>query len=202
MDTIFKNWWLLLINGILFLILGFSSLVHPIAALVSIAVYIGAVALVSGIMSLVLAFSNMRRQGWGWRFFEGVIDIVFGLLMLANPLRLGRDHPRTHRHLGIRPRADLHRRLVLVASPRLEHLGALSAGRHSAAGAGFPDDARRKVRIAAGGLSGDVRLPVHRIRKHLSGARPASDRQEARIKTGRRTPREECRFLFADETGM
>ena len=86
MDTIFKNWWLLLINGILFLFLGFGSLVHPVAALVSVAVYIGVVALVSGIMSLVLAFSNMRRQGWGWRFFEGVIDVVFGLLMLANPL--------------------------------------------------------------------------------------------------------------------
>ena len=63
MDTIFKNWWLLLINGILFLFLGFGSLVHPVAALVSVAVYIGVVALVSGIMSLVLAFSNMRRQG-------------------------------------------------------------------------------------------------------------------------------------------
>ena len=86
MDTVFKNWWLLLVNGILFLILGFGSLVCPITALISVAIYIGVVALVSGIMSLVLAFSNMRRQGWGWRFFEGLIDIVFGLLMLADPL--------------------------------------------------------------------------------------------------------------------
>lgn len=86
MDTIFKRWWLLLLNGILFLILGVASLAHPITALVSVALYIGIVALFSGVSLLVLAFSNMRMDGWGWRLFEGVVDIVFGLLMLTNPL--------------------------------------------------------------------------------------------------------------------
>ena len=86
METIFKRWWLLLLNGILFLILGMISLAYPVTALFSVAVYIGVVALVAGIGSIVVALSNMRIRGWGWRLLEGVIDVVFGLLMLGNPL--------------------------------------------------------------------------------------------------------------------
>ena len=48
METIFKRWWLLLLNGILFLILGVISLAYPVTALFSVAVYIGVVALVAG----------------------------------------------------------------------------------------------------------------------------------------------------------
>ena len=86
METIFKRWWLLLLNGILFLILGVISLAYPVTALFSVAVYIGVVALVAGIGSIVVALSNMRIRGWGWRLLEGVIDVIFGLLMLGNPL--------------------------------------------------------------------------------------------------------------------
>ena len=86
METIFKRWWLLLLNGILFLILGVISLAYPVTALFSVAVYIGVVALVAGIGSIVVALSNMRVRSWGWRLLEGVIDVIFGLLMLGNPL--------------------------------------------------------------------------------------------------------------------
>ena len=86
METIFKRWWLLLLNGILFLILGVVSLAYPVTALFSVAVYIGVVALVAGIGSIVVALSNMRIRGWGWRLLEGVIDVIFGLLMLGSPL--------------------------------------------------------------------------------------------------------------------
>ena len=86
MDTIFKRWWLLLINGILFLILGFISLGNPFSALYTTAVYIGIAALFTGVGALFFAVSNMGRMGWGWRLFEGIIDIIFGILMLNNPI--------------------------------------------------------------------------------------------------------------------
>ena len=40
----------------------------------------------AGIGSIVVALSNMRVRSWGWRLLEGVIDVIFGLLMLGNPL--------------------------------------------------------------------------------------------------------------------
>ena len=79
METIFKRWWLLLLNGILFLILGVISLAYPVTALFSVAVYIGVVALVAGIGSIVVALSNMRIRGWGWRLL-GRSFIAYSLI--------------------------------------------------------------------------------------------------------------------------
>lgn len=70
MEDILKHWWLLLVGGLLFLVLGFVSLAYPMTALLSVALYIGLIALATGIMSLAFAFSNMSAGGWGWRLFR------------------------------------------------------------------------------------------------------------------------------------
>lgn len=86
MEDILKRWWLLLVGGLLFLVLGFVSLAYPMTALLSVALYIGLIALATGIMSLAFAFSNMSAGGWGWRLFEGIVDVLFGLVMLIHPM--------------------------------------------------------------------------------------------------------------------
>lgn len=86
MEDILKHWWLLLVGGLLFLVLGFVSLAYPMTALLSVALYIGLIALATGIMSLAFAFSNMSAGGWGWRLFEGIVDVLFGLVMLIHPM--------------------------------------------------------------------------------------------------------------------
>ena len=80
MEDILKHWWLLLVGGLLFLVLGFVSLAYPMTALLSVALYIGLIALATGIMSLAFAFSNMSR------LFEGIVDVLFGLVMLIHPM--------------------------------------------------------------------------------------------------------------------
>ena len=45
MEDILKRWWLLLVGGLLFLVLGFVSLAYPMTALLSVALYIGLIAL-------------------------------------------------------------------------------------------------------------------------------------------------------------
>ena len=60
MEDILKHWWLLLVGGLLFLVLGFVSLAYPMTALLSVALYIGLIALATGIMSLAFAFSICR----------------------------------------------------------------------------------------------------------------------------------------------
>lgn len=86
MEDILKPWWLLLVGGLLFLVLGFVSLAYPMTALLSVALYIGLIALATGIMSLAFAFSNMSAGGWSWRLFEGIVDVLFGLVMLIHPM--------------------------------------------------------------------------------------------------------------------
>ena len=49
-------------------------------------ILIGLIALATGIMSLAFAFSNMSAGGWSWRLFEGIVDVLFGLVMLIHPM--------------------------------------------------------------------------------------------------------------------
>ena len=66
MENVFKKWWLLLIGGLLFLILGFVSMAHPMAALLSVIIYVGIAAVVSGLFTLIFVFSNTAAVGCGW----------------------------------------------------------------------------------------------------------------------------------------
>ena len=84
MENVFKKWWLLLIGGLLFLILGFVSMAHPMAALLSVIIYVGIAAVVSGLFTLIFVFSNTAAVGWG--LIEGAVDLLFGVVMLAHPL--------------------------------------------------------------------------------------------------------------------
>ena len=86
MESVFKRWWLLMLGGLVFLVLGFVSIAHPMAALLPVVIYIGLAALVSGVLSLIFVFSNSAAAGRGWRLLEGIVDLLFGVLLLARPL--------------------------------------------------------------------------------------------------------------------
>lgn len=82
---LFKNWWLLLIAGILFVILGISYIAAPGAALITTGMFIGIMILISGIAITSYALSLSGTAGWGWRLLEGIIDILLGIIILWNP---------------------------------------------------------------------------------------------------------------------
>ena len=75
-----------MLGGLVFLVLGFVSIAHPMAALLPVVIYIGLAALVSGVLSLIFVFSNSAATGRGWRLLEGIVDLLFGVLLLARPL--------------------------------------------------------------------------------------------------------------------
>jgi len=81
-----KNWWVSLVIGILAVILGIWSLVTPDVTLVALTYVFIFVFLFGGILEIIFAVSNRDAlTGWGWTLAGGVIDIIFGLLILAMP---------------------------------------------------------------------------------------------------------------------
>lgn len=78
-----NNWWLTVIVGILFIIIGFWSLFTPIATLLTIAYFVGFMFLITGIFEIfsVSAGSN----NWGWSLLSGAIDIIIGILFITMP---------------------------------------------------------------------------------------------------------------------
>ncbi len=81
-----KNWWLVLIKGIIMILLAIVVLKHPGETLLGVAVYLGIGLLISGILLIGLGIAERKvSENWRWRALEGVIDLVLGLIVIAHP---------------------------------------------------------------------------------------------------------------------
>ncbi|MGB5204742.1 MAG: DUF308 domain-containing protein [Eudoraea sp.] len=86
MKTLQKLWWFTLLRGIILLILAFFVFRHPANALMGVAIYIGISLLITGILQTgaSIAFRD-TIPNWGWILAGGLLDIVFGFVLLSNP---------------------------------------------------------------------------------------------------------------------
>lgn len=86
MDKIAKNWWLVLLKGILLIALAIFVFRQPVGTILVLAVYIGIVLLVTGLTLIVVSLSARKEMdNWGWRLAEGLLDVLFGFVLVANP---------------------------------------------------------------------------------------------------------------------
>lgn len=85
-ETTSKNWWLVLIKGIILIILAFVIFRHPVGTLVGITFYMGIGLLLTGIALIIAAIAARNDiENWGWRLAEGILDALIGIMLLANP---------------------------------------------------------------------------------------------------------------------
>ncbi|MBZ4188585.1 HdeD family acid-resistance protein [Niabella beijingensis] len=81
-----KNWWLLLVSGILFVLLAFYIFSQPVASYLALSVLFASTFLVAGIFEIVYAMSSRKHdQGWGWSLLGGIVDLLFGIFLLSSP---------------------------------------------------------------------------------------------------------------------
>jgi len=81
-----QYWWLMLLKGIVLIILSFFVFRHPIASLLGLVVFIGFSLLFTGILLIVASIMGRDADdNWGWRLAEGIIDLIFGGMLLSNP---------------------------------------------------------------------------------------------------------------------
>lgn len=79
-------WWLVLVQGISLLILGILLLTTPGMTVVTIVLFVGAYWLVDGVFALVRIFTKSSNVHWGWLLLRGILGILAGGYVLANPL--------------------------------------------------------------------------------------------------------------------
>ena len=77
-------WWVILLQGISALIIGFLLLTETGATLATLTILLGIYWFVLGIFDLVRMFSD--PAGWGWKLLSGVLGIVAGLVLIRHPL--------------------------------------------------------------------------------------------------------------------
>lgn len=58
----------------------------PLASLLGIVLFLGAMIFVAGIIYTINAIASRKyNDQWGWYLVEGIVDVVFGLILMANP---------------------------------------------------------------------------------------------------------------------
>lgn len=86
MENKAKNWWLVLLKGVVLIILSIFVFRHPVGSLLGLAIFIGWSLMLTGVF-LVIAAISVRKidENWGWRLAEGIMDVIFGFVLLSNP---------------------------------------------------------------------------------------------------------------------
>lgn len=83
-NTIQRKWWLELIKGLVAIGLSIVIFFNPANALVAIATYIGALAIIGGIILIIMSLS--RKTGmWQFTFSQGIIYSLIGLFIVVYP---------------------------------------------------------------------------------------------------------------------
>ena len=74
-----RNWWLLLLRGIVAVLFGVLAFTWPGLTLVALVILYGAYALCDGVLAIAAAIRCRGRASVGWLIFVGVIGILAGL---------------------------------------------------------------------------------------------------------------------------
>jgi uncharacterized membrane protein HdeD (DUF308 family) len=84
--TLARNWWVLVLRGVLAILFGILAFVWPGLTVFALVVLFGAFALVDGVFALVAAFrAHGRGRRWGAFALEGVAGVALGILTFFWP---------------------------------------------------------------------------------------------------------------------
>jgi len=82
-----KHWYLSLILGILFIGVGIWVFMTPISSYLTLSILFSVTIFVSGLSEIIYSISNRKEMdNWGWVLTGGIIDLLFGLWLMASPL--------------------------------------------------------------------------------------------------------------------
>lgn len=81
-----RHWWVSLLVGILAIGLGIWCISAPWATIIALSYVFAITFLISGLSEIIFAVSNKDSiSGWGWTLASGIIDILFGIIILTLP---------------------------------------------------------------------------------------------------------------------
>ena len=85
--TIGKGSWLITLKGIVALIFGLIALFYPVRTIEFITLVFGWMLLIVGVVYVIGALTHTKHnKSWGLWLFEGIIDLILGLIILIFPI--------------------------------------------------------------------------------------------------------------------
>ena len=84
--TLSQNWWLVLVQGVLSVVLGVLALARPGVTLGVLILLWGLFALLNGVVEVFSAIGAAgSHRSWGWQLAGGLVGILAGLVILRWP---------------------------------------------------------------------------------------------------------------------
>jgi uncharacterized membrane protein HdeD (DUF308 family) len=82
-----RNWWAVLIRGVLAVVFGVLAFVNPGITLAALVLVFAAYSLVDGVFAVIAGLRAARRQERWWPFaLEGLLSIVVGIIAFLIPV--------------------------------------------------------------------------------------------------------------------
>jgi uncharacterized membrane protein HdeD (DUF308 family) len=83
-DRSWRHWWVFLIRGILFILLGIYMFASPAGSYAALAFLFGLIILVAGVSELMRVVREKSEVNRGWHLAIGVFDIIVGLSLIGH----------------------------------------------------------------------------------------------------------------------
>lgn len=83
-----RHWWVVLLLGLLAMAFGVMALMRPLFTAAMLALWVGVLALVEGVVTLVAAIGGTAPVSRGWAVFYALVSIAFGVLAILDPLTI------------------------------------------------------------------------------------------------------------------
>ena len=80
-----RTWFL--IQGIVMIVLGAAAILLPAVATLASAIFVGWLFIIGGVVRLVATFRSRHAPGFWWSVIIGILAIVLGFIIVANPIK-------------------------------------------------------------------------------------------------------------------
>lgn len=81
-----KNWYLPLITGVVFIIMGIWVMATPIGAFLTLAVVFSFGFMLSGFTDIIHSISSRKEiKSWGWYLILGILTFILGIHLMLRP---------------------------------------------------------------------------------------------------------------------
>jgi uncharacterized membrane protein HdeD (DUF308 family) len=83
-DRSIRNWWVILIRGILFIVLGIYMFCAPASSYAALGFILGLIIFLAGIVELLRVYNDVSHKNRGWHLCMGIIDILLGIILMGH----------------------------------------------------------------------------------------------------------------------
>jgi uncharacterized membrane protein HdeD (DUF308 family) len=83
-DRSLRHWWVFLLRGILFVVLGIYMICSPATGFAALGFLFGLMILLTGIAELLHVTRSRSSRNRGWHLMLGIIDILLGIILMGH----------------------------------------------------------------------------------------------------------------------